>query len=149
MIIGWVGTWGLALAFALMPSISLEGASLLFLGITVRPPPISPNLPQSPPASPLTFDACSARRPQVCYLLADCAADAALVGLSIHEPVESRGSILSTAYCIRFLSSTLSAAVIAFLYNGPPTCGDFDIGLSTQQLMWIVVVRPAQARSPP
>jgi hypothetical protein len=30
--------------------------------------------------------------------------------------------------------------VIAFLYNGPPTCGDFAFGLSTQQLMWIVVV---------
>ena len=34
----------------------------------------------------------------------------------------------------------VSAAVIAFLYNGPPTCGDFSIGLTTQQLMWIVVV---------
>jgi len=110
MIVGWGLTWAVALFFALIPSVDLQMASVLFLTMTVA------------------------------YLMADCAADAALVGLSTREPLETRGSILSTAYCIRFSFNICSAAVIAFLYNGPPTCGDFAFGLSTQQLMWIVVV---------
>ena len=110
MIIGWSLTWAIALFFALLESIDLQLASSLFLIMTIA------------------------------YLMADCAADAALVGLSTREPMDTRGSILSTAYCIRFVFNILSAAVIAFLYNGPPTCGDFDFGLSTQQLMWVVVV---------
>ena len=80
MILGWSLTWGLALTFALLPSLSLELASLIFLALTF------------------------------CYLLADCAADAALVGLSTLEPIETRGSILSTAYCIRFTSNTSASA---------------------------------------
>ena len=56
-------------------------------------------------------------------LLADCAADAALVSLSTREPSESRGSILATAYAIRFTFSIVAAAIVAFCYNGPSTGG--------------------------
>jgi hypothetical protein len=74
-------TWAVALFFALIPSVDLQMASVLFLTMTVA------------------------------YLMADCAADAALVGLSTREPLETRGSILSTAYCIRFSFNICSAAV--------------------------------------
>ena len=70
MIIGWSLTWAIALFFALLESIDLQLASSLFLIMTIA------------------------------YLMADCAADAALVGLSTREPMDTRGSILSTAYCI-------------------------------------------------
>ena len=110
MIIGWAITFAISLLFALLPSINLTLASGLFLAMTVA------------------------------YLCADCAADAALVGLSTREPIETRGAILSTAYSIRFSFNIVSAAIIAFLYNGPATCGDFDFGLTTQQLMWIATI---------
>ena len=110
MVIGWGLTFGCALLFALLDTIDLQTASLLFLLMTIA------------------------------YLMADCAADAALVGISTLEPVETRGTILSTAYFIRFLFMIFAAAIMAFLYNGPATCGSFTFGLSTQQLMWVVVV---------
>ena len=47
--------------------------------------------------------------------MADCAADAALVGLSAREPIETRGSILATAYSLRFVANIGAAGVIAFL----------------------------------
>jgi hypothetical protein len=109
MIIGWALTFAIALTFALLDSVSLHLAAMLFLCMTVA------------------------------YLTADCAADAALVGLSTREPAETRGTILSTAYFIRFSANLLSAAIVAFLYNGPQVCGDFELGLTTQQLMWVVV----------
>ena len=109
MILGWAGTFAGALCFALLDRIDLSIAAGLFLGMTVA------------------------------YLTADCATDAALVGLSTMEPAETRGTLLSTAYSIRFTFNILAAGIIAFLYNGPPTCGSFPLGLSTQQLMWAVV----------
>ena len=75
----------------------------------------------------------------VAYLVADCAADAALVGYSTLEPKETRGSILSTAYSIRFTFNVVSAALVALLYNGPPSGGDFAWGLTLQQLLWLPV----------
>lgn len=110
MIIGWALTLACALLFALLDTIDLHIASLLFLAMTVS------------------------------YLMADCSADAALVGISTLEPIETRGTALSTAYFIRFSFNIVAAAVIAFLYNGPATCGSFSYGLTTQQLMWVVVV---------
>ena len=67
------------------------------------------------------------------YLFADCAADASLVRLSSNEPVESRGSILSMAYTIRFGFNVLASLLVAFLYNGPPSGCDFSWGMTTQQ----------------
>ena len=54
------------------------------------------------------------------------------------EPPSSRGSILATAYLVRFLSNVVASCVLAFLFNGPPTHGTFSFGLTTAQLLWIV-----------
>ena len=90
LVLGWLLTLVISLALALLPRLDLQLASSLFLAMTVA------------------------------YLLADCAADAALVGISTREPAESRGSILSTAYFIRFTANILSAAVVGAPPARPP-----------------------------
>ena len=117
MIIGWALTFGIALAFALLETIDLQTASSLFLCMTIA------------------------------YLTADCAADAALVALSTQEPIETRGSILSTAYFIRFSFNIIAAAVIAFLYNGPPTCGESNRTLILA--LTLTALTPRTLRAPP
>lgn len=108
-----VGGWGLCFAAALLGALSdeldLPTSSSLFLAMTVA------------------------------YLVADCAADAALVGYSALEPKETRGSMLSTAYSIRFGFNVLAALAVALLYNGPASGGSFSWGLSLQQLLWLPV----------
>ena len=110
--IGWALTAAGALAGALLGELGitppLELIAVLFLGITFA------------------------------YLIADCAADAALVTFTTREPPSSRGSILATAYLVRFLSNVVASCVLAFLFNGPPTHGTFSFGLTTAQLLWIV-----------
>ena len=109
MVLGWSLTVAGSLVIAIMSPTQLSVMCVLFLGITFA------------------------------YIIADCAADAALVGFSASEPPETRGSILATAYLIRFTSGIGASSIIAFLYNGPPTQGDFSFGLTTAQLLWIVV----------
>ena len=106
--LGWALTFCGAVLAALDDTLDLATASSLFLFISVA------------------------------YLLADCAADAALVGFSAREPAATRGSILSTAYAVRFGFSIAGSAALALLYNGPPSGGDFSWGLSLQGLMWLV-----------
>ena len=112
MLLGWALTLAGSLAIAILGQLGvalpLELIAVLFLAITVS------------------------------YIVADCAADAALVTFSVLEPAHSRGSILMTAYMVRFTSSVISASVLAFLFNGPPTQGSFSFGLTTSQLLWIV-----------
>ena len=67
------------------------------------------------------------------------AADASLVGYSALEPRETRGSMLSTAYSIRFAFNVLAALAVALLYNGPESGGNFSWGLTLQQLLWLPV----------
>jgi len=73
------------------------------------------------------------------YIIADCAADAVCVAWTNFEPEETRGSLITTAYLIRFIANILSSSVLAFMFNGPPTEGSFSWGLTTSQLLWIVV----------
>ena len=86
--LGWALTFCGAVLAALDDTLDLATASSLFLFISVA------------------------------YLLADCAADAALVGFSAREPAATRGSILSTAYAVRFGFSIAGSAALALLYNG-------------------------------
>lgn len=109
IVLGWSLTVAGSLVIAIMAPTSLAVMCTLFLGITFA------------------------------YIIADCAADAALVGFSAFEPPERRGSILATAYLIRFTTGIGAASILAFLYNGPPTKGDFSFGLTTPQLLWIVI----------
>jgi len=109
MVLGWGMLWGGALLLAVLPTLTLPLASTIFLCMTVS------------------------------YLLADCAADAVLVALSTREAAEARGSLISTAYLIRHSVNVLANGVVAFCYNGPPSGGSFSWGLTTQQLMWIIV----------
>ena len=83
LVIGWSLTLLCALLLALAPTISLPLASSFFLAMTVA------------------------------YLFADCAADAALVRFSTREPTASRGSLLATAYSIRFSCNVLASALVA------------------------------------
>ena len=73
------------------------------------------------------------------YIIADCAADAVCVAWTNFEPEETRGSLITTAYLIRFIANIFSSSVLAFMFNGPPTEGSFSWGLTTSQLLWIVV----------
>ena len=111
--IGWALTAAGALAGALLGELGitppLELIAVLFLGITFA------------------------------YLIADCAADAALVTFTTREPPSSRGSILATAYLVRFGSRTSSrSCVLAFLFNGPARTAPSP-GLTTAPgSLWIV-----------
>ena len=88
MMIGWSLTWALALAFAILPSIDL----LLYRREDHPNPACIPLLRGTSeghphPRHPLCLGSASSLflAITVAYLLADCAADAALVGLSTLE----------------------------------------------------------------
>ena len=106
---GWFICFAAGLFGAMADELDLTTASSLFLAMTIA------------------------------YLVADCAADASLVGYSTLEPKATRGSMLSTAYSIRFAFNVLAALASGALYNGPPSGGDFSWGLTLQQLLWVPV----------
>ena len=95
MVLGWLLTLAGSLLIAVLGQLgvqlSLEVMALLFLMITVA------------------------------YIVADCAADAALVTFSVLEPAERRGSILMTAYMVRFVASVVSRCAAAS--RDPATSG--------------------------
>ena len=113
MVIGWTMTFLGSLSIALLGSfgvaLRLELIASLFLAITFA------------------------------YIVADCAADASVVAFTNLEPEATRGSLITTAYLIRFVANIFSSSVLAFLFNGPPTEGSFSFGLTTSQLLWVVV----------
>ena len=113
MILGWALTFVGSLSIAVLGSfgikLPLEIVASIFLAITLA------------------------------YIIADCAADAAIVAYTAFEPEETRGSLVTTAYLIRFCATILSSSILAFLFNGPPTQGTFSFGLTTAQLLWVVV----------
>ena len=122
LIIGWSLTFLGSLSIALLGSfgvpLSLEVIASIFLAITFA------------------------------YIIADCAADASVVAYTALEPEETRGSLITTAYLIRFIANIFSSSVLAFLFNGPPTEGSFSFGLTTSQLLWIVVGTVALLMAP-